>query len=436
MDEVTGIPDVLPADDNGNSQGGYDLALAVNPGDTNIVYLGGSYANVRPYPASVWRCEIGATSGGGYRVKKSASIGKQAHADVHVLVHTPGDPTELWCGCDGGVFLNRDPIGNGEFVGQNNGLACLCSNFIAQHPTDPSIMFSGLQDNGTARLGGAGSMWTHVWGGDGGYCLINWNNPLEVLIFANGVVYRSTTGGTSTSSWSTQTDFHWPTMTQPIVGLPYNPTRPADAKLVAVGAGQSVFLSPDFGASWPTRIDFRTVGAEDDIFSLAFASPKRIFVGTTMGSVFRADRNASNWIVTRLDNTAGGALGLEGIVSDIAVDWADASLKAVYVAFGGKGDRRRVWWFDGGRWHERSGAGPTSLLDVEHNALAVDRKSPNNVYVGADIGVWHSSNGGQDWQPLENGLPDAPVFDLQIHPTQRLLRAATHGRGVYEIPLD
>ena len=32
--------------------------------------------------------------------------------------------------------------------------------------------------------------------------------------------------------------------------------------------------------------------------------------------------------------------------------------------------------------------------------------------------------------------PDAPVFDLQIHPTQRLLRATTHGRGLFEYPLD
>jgi hypothetical protein len=32
-------------------------------------------------------------------------------------------------------------------------------------------------------------------------------------------------------------------------------------------------------------------------------------------------------------------------------------------------------------------------------------------------------------------LPDAPVFDLQMHATQRLLRAATHGRGVYELAL-
>ena len=31
--------------------------------------------------------------------------------------------------------------------------------------------------------------------------------------------------------------------------------------------------------------------------------------------------------------------------------------------------------------------------------------------------------------------PDAPVFDLQIHPTRRLLRCTTHGRGLYEYPL-
>ena len=40
----------------------------------------------------------------------------------------------------------RDPKGTGEFVSQNNGLACLCSNFIAQHPTDPNVLFSGLQE--------------------------------------------------------------------------------------------------------------------------------------------------------------------------------------------------------------------------------------------------------------------------------------------------
>jgi hypothetical protein len=121
----------------------------------------------------------------------------------------------------------------------------------------------------------------------------------------------------------------------------------------------------------------------------------------------------------------------------VAVDWSDAALGSVYVTFGGKGDDRRVWRFDGAGWEARSGiTGVSHLLDVEHNVLAVDRKAPQNIYVGADIGVWHSSDGGKNWQPLENGLPDAPVFDLQIHPNQRLLRASTHGRGIYELALD
>jgi hypothetical protein len=130
-------------------------------------------------------------------------------------------------------------------------------------------------------------------------------------------------------------------------------------------------------------------------------------------------------------------LGLVGLISDVAVDTSDATRASVYVAFGGQGnDRRRVWRFDGTKWEPRSGpdAG-NNLLNVEHNALAVDAEAPDNVYVGADIGVWHSPDRGLTWEPLENGLPDSPVYDLQIHPTQRLLRAATHGRGVYEIPL-
>jgi photosystem II stability/assembly factor-like uncharacterized protein len=424
---VQNVPSVLPG-----SQGTYDLAIAVDPADVNRVYLGGDRTDAPPYPASVWRCIV-APSGAAYRVTSSASIGTHAHADVHVLVHTPGEPDELWCGCDGGLFINRDPTAQGEFASQNNGLSCLCSNFIAQHPTDPNILFTGLQDNGTARTA-SGSIWTHVSGGDGGYCLINWANPQQVLVFANGTVYRSTAGGTTHSSWSAAWDFPWATMTQPIVGAPYRPASPNDAKFVAVGAGQSVFVSRDFAASWEMSFDLPP--GSGNVFALTFSSTSRLYIGTTSGRVFRADRAGTTWTATRLDDAAAGPLGLTGLITDVAVDWSDAARAAIYVTFGGIGDRRRVWRFDGASWESRSGdGGGTSLLDVEHNALVVDPASPDDLYVGADIGVWHSADRGLTWSPLENGLPDAPVFDLQIHPTQRLLRAATHGRGVYEISL-
>jgi hypothetical protein len=430
---VANLPDVLPLN-QGRSQGDYDLAIAVDPVSPDRFYLGGSYANISPFPGSVWRCDVRRV-GAGYRVTSSASIGSSAHADVHVLVHTPGDPTELWCGCDGGVFLNRDPGGSGAFASQNTGLGCLCCNFIAQHPTDPNVLFTGLQDNGTARTD-AGPVWSHVQDGDGGYCVINWRDPDLVLVYANGSVYRSTSGGKTHDSWSTQWKFDWATMTQPIVGTPYNPSSPNDADLVAVGAGLMVFMSNDFAASWPANLSFSFPGGSGSVFTIAFASTTRLFVGTTTGQVFRVDRAGGSWSLTRLDRAAAGPLGLTGLISEIAVDWADASLASVYVAFGGMGDRRRVWRFDGSKWEARCGpAGGDCLLNVEHNTLVVDRSAPGNLYVGADIGVWHSPDAGMSWNPLSNGLPGAPVFDLQFHPTQRLLRAATYGRGVFELPL-
>lgn len=427
---IANPPDVIPSS-NGGGQGDYDVAIAVDPLNPNLIYLGGSYANISPYPGSVWRCEVKPTPSG-FKFANTNSIGTHAHADVHVLVHSPGNAHELWCGCDGGVFLNRNPRATGEFAGLNTGLACLCSNFIAQHPTDPAILLTGLQDNGTAHTSGS-AMWSHVNYGDGGYCLINWAEPNRVLSFVNGNVYRSTTGGMTHNDWTLVWDFGWATMTQPIISPPYNPASMADAKWVAVGAGEMVFVSKDFASSWPMTISLPS--GSGAAYALAFASTSRLYIGTTKGRVFQADRAVNTWTLTRIDNVAAGAIGLTGLVSDVAVDWNDATGSSVYVCFGGMGDQRHVWRFDGSLWQSRSGSGNTSLLDVEHNAIVVDREAPDNVYVGADIGVWHSSDRGTTWKPLQNGLPDSPVFDLQIHATQRLLRAATHGRGVYELAL-
>ncbi len=433
---IANAPDVLPVDGSGKSQGDYDLAIAVDPSDPDLIYLGGSYfADGQYWPASVWRCRVKA-SGSGYRMSGD-SIGTQAHADVHVLVHAPGNPDELWVGCDGGVFVNRAPRISSNFASRNNGLACLCPNFFGQHPTDPNIIFCGLQDNGTARTLG-GPIWKHVNWGDGGYCLINWADPQQVLVFANGTVYRATDGGGDHTSWTVTADassFGWAMMTEPIVGTPYNPSKPAEAKLVALGVGTKAYLSQDFGETWPNFVDLPSSGG---IFSLKFASAKRLYAGTTAGEVFRLDRTTV-WKVTRLDDATSGPLGLQGLVSDIAIDWADGNLDSIYVSFGGMGDYRHVWHFDGTRWEAASGppgSGANNLLDVEHNAIVVDRQATDHIYVGADIGVWHSPDRGKNWFPMANGLPEAPVFDLQTHSTRRLLRASTHGRGLYEYPLD
>jgi photosystem II stability/assembly factor-like uncharacterized protein len=431
--ELSHPPDVIPG-----GQGGYNMAICVDPADPDLIYVGGDWFNDPQFwPASIWRCRISQRDDG-VRAIESTPIGVEVHADVHVLVHSPGNPDELWVGCDGGVFLNRDPRGTGKFEARNNGLACLCANFFDQHPTDPGIIFCGLQDNGTARTGGEPA-WRHVNGGDGGYCLINAADPEKVLVFANGSLYRSTTGGRDHNSW-TRKKFDWALMTMPFVSPPHRPGQPSDASIVALAGSKNgnptVFVSPDFGASWPVEV---TLPAGGGIFAMTFATAGRIFAATTFGQVFRLDKGPSQWSVAKLHDVAAGSLPLTGLIADIAVDWADPQRNSIYIAHAGIGDYRHVWHFNGARWEPRSGpaAGQDgALIDVEHNAIVVDPLAPQNVYVGADIGVWHSADGGRRWAPLANGLPDAPIFDLRIHPTHRLLRAATHGRGMYQWELD
>ena len=436
--DVAGVPPLLPG-----QQGDYDICIAVDPNDANRIYLCGDYFNAEPYPGSIWRCVV--TPSGAAYTMTTAAIGQSAHADVHVLRHAPGDSNTLFAGTDGGLFVNTAPGAAGVFESRNTGLATLCTNFIGQHPTEPAVLFAGLQDNGTARSTGE-AVWRHVLFADGGYGVVNWNDPFQIILYANGNLFRATDGGqgytTSASgtislgSWSVVTPPGSSSiMAAPVVGTPINLASPAEADLVAFGGRTRIHLSTNFGTSWPTTLTLPS--GTGSIFAMIFASATRLFVGTTTGSVFRADSVGGAWSLTRLDDVAAGPLPLTGLVTDIAVDTSDPTLSSVYICFGGAGDFRHVWRFDGTSWQARSGtAGSgTELLDVEHNAIQFDRIT-NRVYVGANIGVWESADGGATWTPLQNGLPDAPVYDLQIHPTARLLRACLHGGGIFEWKLD
>lgn len=426
--KVTGAPTTLIG-----TQGDYDLCIAVDQKNANRVFLGGDTnwdTAQGGWYGSVYRCVVSG-SGSSYSMS-TTSVGASVHADIHCLAYAPGSSKELWVGCDGGVFRSTNASSTAAtFKSRNTGIASLCTNYFSQHPTDPNIVYCGLQDNGTARRDASGA-WRNVYGGDGGYCVVNWAIPGMVLNFANGSVQRASDGGLNDASWvKSPLPAGWMMMVEPLVGTPVS-ANAADANVVAIGAGMEVYVSTDFAASWNLAA---TVGG--GIYALVFAGATRLYAGTTNGQVYRLDRQGAQWTVTRLDNVAAGPLGLSAPVSDIAVDWSDVLRQSIYVALGGVGDFRHVWRFNGQRWEAKSGAAgsATSLLDVEHNAIIVDPVAPDNVYVGADVGVWQSADRGATWKPLSNGLPDAPVFDLQLHSATRRLRASTHGRGLFEYPL-
>ncbi|MEO5721311.1 MAG: hypothetical protein ABIR71_07575 [Chthoniobacterales bacterium] len=85
-------------------------------------------------------------------------------------------------------------------------------------------------------------------------------------------------------------------------------------------------------------------------------------------------------------------------------------------------------------WTAISGSGANALPQIPINALLVDPSNSANLYAGTDIGVFASTDSGANWAPFGSGLPRVAVFDMLITPAQKL-RIATHGRGLWELPL-
>lgn len=439
---VTGVPpEIFGTGSRG--QGYYDLAIAVDPNDANRIYIAGSLKwTGTDWSGALWRCRVQVATSG---VSMTAAfIGASIHADIHALVFTPGESRKLWVGCDGGVFFTSDALGTGNiFEPRNTGLATLTLNHLGQHPVEDAVLFAGTQDNGGIRYTGE-EAWLYSSGGDAGYQIVNWADPYRILssAFEHGI-RRSTDGGNRRS----YTDVDVPFATgdrsifyAPLVGTPPS-SNPADAEVVAYGSTRP-WISTSFGGGWRS-IPHGNLAADslgEEITALAFASARRLYAATIRGRVYRFDRSGTSWTRTRIDTVGGTAsLTIARPVTDIAVDPANTSGGAIYVAFGGIGDYRHVWHFDGARWAARSGPAAgnvASLVDVQASALAIDPRNPRRIFAGADIGVWESRDGGATWAPFSEGLPDAPVIDLQIHPRKRLLRAATHGRGAFERPLD
>src|SRR5690606_24918099 len=78
-----------------------------------------------------------------------------------------------------------------------------------------------------------------------------------------------------------------------------------------------------------------------------------------------------------------------------------------------------------------------SLPDAPTSAVIVDPAFPDHVYVGNDVGVFASYDGGQTWESFNAGLPEAVlVADLKVSPMDRTLRVATHGNGMWKRPLE
>jgi hypothetical protein len=458
--QVSGLPEKLfgETSDDSHAQGEYDQALAVDPNNPNVVYVGGS--TVGSSAAALYRIDItisGATVSGAKR-----HIGDPVHPDVHVVRHAPGRSDVLWVGCDGGLWVTNNPTGQGSslFEARNTGLGILTPNGLDQHPSNPSYFFCGVQDNGGVRYTGS-EVWEHQLGGDGGDTVVRWDDPTELLnIYTNASIRNADIDGSRWSSSSASIDLEDGETTRfysPMVGAP-NDGNSAHGARVAFG-GERIFVSENFGGDWSSipNDDYAldAFAPTTQTRCIAFTAFARLFAGTADGRVFMFEETAAGWQPPVALGSPPG-IGSRPITS-IALDTRDATGKSIWVTVGGPpAGLRRVFQaqFSVGppqtwAWTNRSGAGANVLIDSQHNKIIVDPDNALHLWVGADVGVWESTDAGVNWTAAQSGLPDTAVLDLDIFPTDpnvkalpvaqqpaKRLRATLHGRGMWELPID
>lgn len=176
-----------------NGQGYYNLCIAVNPADRDLVYAGGTYYTYN------WQASIGSWNVMSFWAYPEY-FSKYIHADQHFFAFRPDNPDIMYIGSDGGVSrtLNaRDNSPDFQIVNTGyNTFQIFGMGFgLFGNPV------GGSQDNGTQYvdfLGSSSRQAKGIIGGDGGRAEVSRIRPDYVF----GAIYfgelrRSVNGGSS-----------------------------------------------------------------------------------------------------------------------------------------------------------------------------------------------------------------------------------------------
>ncbi len=401
------------------SQAWYDWYVAAAPDSDTEVYCGAVHSYRGNLSGSDW-----------------SWTPLNVHTDHHAIAFEPGNPNTIYVGSDGGVF--RSPDRGVTWQHCNNGLVISQFEYIAQDIKSAQWLIGGTQDNGVVRWNGSPD-WEHVADGDGGYCCVNPDDPKTVLRTDHGWrVERSVTGGdynSFTSIYPVQApdeDTLQKILNENVLFYPPMRFNEITGNTVAIGGGV-VYVSRENGSNWislpfPPAALPQTVSPQIAMASAIYLpNSDSVYVGTTMGEIFVTTWDGSTW--TPLAPLIPPPTGAQ--VSDLLIDSNNPNRIWTIYSWSHGG---RVYRSDDGRksWIDRS----TGLPNLQLNAIEVDSRDSNRVWVCAERGVYQSLDGGANWTSFSNGLPNAYIGDLLFHPVAFLLRAATSNRGVWEIAVD
>jgi photosystem II stability/assembly factor-like uncharacterized protein len=412
-----------------NTQGGYSFHMAVDPGSP------GDGANDIIYFGAVGLAK--STNSGG-----SFSSLAVPHSDCHAWAFFPRpSPTAsiVYNGNDGGLTRSTDggatwtPLAGG---GLQTGLLY---NIDVKPDATASVTVGALQDNGLETTSGVASPnWSSPQGGDGWDVAYDgvtagrvygtsgfWPAPCTRVFVSNadGTDFPPTVP-------SARDITPWGMTSDQACGVFPIATDPSNAGVVYASGNQNLWQTRDAGASWRILSAFAGTGnvavARANGNNVVIAVGTQVFVSTNaLAATVGPPTGVTFTNITR-------HLPSRNVAKAVFDPNDPTIIYAVLGGFnGGPGQTGHVFRTTVGAaaWTDISPA-----LDLPFNAIALDgTDTPTAIYVGTDLGVLRSVDGGVSWSVLDDiHFPRAPVTDLVLNQQAGVLRAATYGRGAFD----
>jgi photosystem II stability/assembly factor-like uncharacterized protein len=406
------------------NQGWYNNANLIKPDNANLILVGtlNIEKSTNGGTSFTTKSDWSAWNTGAVPPGQPEGPSNFVHADVHYITTNPKDANKVYILADGGLYRSND---FGEtFYSCNGGfVTSQFYNSFSNSFQDSTWCLGGLQDNRAAFSQGTNA-WYKTFVGDGFWTAVNSaNDNICYVEYSYGDISKSNNRG---QSW---TDIGPPgngnganyCFSAPYVSAKSNPN------IMYVG-GTGIYKSTTGGGNWQGPYGASVFGGNRLLsMAVSFTNQDTLYVGSapsvTAAGVFRSYNGGLNWT-----NVTGNLPNR--FVTDLTVNPNNS--KEVIAVFGGFGTLAPGHVFrtinNGDTWTDISG----NLPDVPHASVVMDPLYTQNIYVGNDLGTYVTTNGGTNWYEYRTGMPYAMVFDLSISYTNRKLRAATYGNGIWQ----
>lgn len=414
--------------------GGFFNGFTTDPGNPNLVYLGGLFVrNNFPYSGRVVRGDAAAPSGSQWASIASTNgtgVGTAPHTDCRALAFTASGM--LVEADDGGVYgLPIADTGHNGFTSKwrsLNGNLQISEMHSMAYDRVAKIFIGGTQDTGAQEQVRRGQpLWNKTSNGDGGDAAVD-----VTSIAGQSIRYESSQnlGGlyrTTYNANNVQLSIAYPSLTPLGNSAAINGQFVTPIALNAVAPTRLLF-----GANNGLYESLNRGDSVTNISSVVANSPAKMAYGGRVGMVTNAAVlyvGVGSSVIVR---TNAGAVPAAtpaafpgGNVQSIVLDPADW-----YTAYVVGTTKVYVTGNAGGSWTDLTGnlLGAGTFHSVEFLTLP----GGNAIAVGADLGVFvmRLATPGV-WTVLGNNLPGAPVFDTHYDPVGNVLAASTFGRGAW-----